>query len=215
METAMPRPTKTLSFATLVLAAFSLGTVAQTVDAHHPAKAGDQPEATQPANQGPADQMGTMMQGMMAQMPMMQMMKAVQGQGGMGGLDLTERVEGRLAFLKAELAITDKQADKWNAFADALRAYSAALRSAHPAGMDAMMPDIVARLDQSEKQLSAELDGVRGLKTALAPLMEVLSDDQKATAGELLPVHMGLGMSGQPMPGMGMMGGGAMKPKAP
>jgi hypothetical protein len=215
METAMPRPTKTLSFATLALAAFSFGVVAQTVDAHHPAKAGDQPEATQPANQVPVDQMGAMMQGMMAQMPMMQMMKAMQGQGGMSGLDLTERVEGRIAFLKAELAITDKQADKWNAFADALRAYSAALKSAHPAGMDAMMPDLVARLDQSEKQLSAELDGVRGLKTALAPLMEVLSDDQKATAAELLPLHMGLGMAGQPMQGMGMMGGDAMKPKAP
>ena len=123
----MPRPTKTLSFATLVLAAFSLGAVAQTVDAHHPAKTGEQPEATQPANQVPADQMGAMMQGMMAQMPMMQMMKAMQGQDAMGGLDLTERVEGRIAFLKAELAITDKQAATWNAFADALRA-SALLR---------------------------------------------------------------------------------------
>lgn len=211
----MPRPTKTLSFATLALAAFSFGVVAQTVDAHHPAKAGDQPAATQPADQAQADQMGSMMQGMMAQMPMMQMMTAMQGQDAMGGLDLTDRVEGRIAFLKAELAITDKQADMWNAFADALRAYSAALKSAHPAGMDAMMPDLVARLDQSEKQLSAELDGVRGLKTALAPLMEVLSDDQKATAAELLPLHMGLGMAGQPMQGMGMMGGDAMKPKAP
>lgn len=211
----MPRPTKTLSFATLVLVAFSLGSVAQTVDAHHPAKAGDQPEATQTANQVPPDQMGAMMQGMMAQMPMMQMMKAMQGQGGMGGLDLTERVEGRIAFLKAELAITDKQADKWNAFADALRAYSAALKSAHTARMDTMAPGLVAQLDQSEKQLSAELDGVRGLKAALAPLMDVLSEDQKATAAELLPVHMGLGMAGQPMQDMGMMGGGAMKPKAP
>ena len=198
----MPRLTKTPSLAIVVFAAFSFGAVAQTVDAHHPAKAGDQPAATQPADQAPADQMGAMMQGMMAQMPMMQMMKmmtAMQGQGAMGGLDLTERVEGRIAFLKAELAITDKQADKWNAFADALRAYSAALKSAHPAGMDAMMPDLVARLDQSEKQLSAELDGVRGLKAALAPLMDVLSDDQKATAAQLLPVHLGMGMAGQPM----------------
>ena len=214
----MHRPTKTLSLAIVVFAAFSFGAVAQTVDAHHPAKDGDQPAAMQPADQAPADQMGAMMQGMMAQMPMMQMMqmmKAMQGQGGVGGLDLTERVEGRIAFLKAELAITDKQADKWNAFADALRAYSAALKSAHPVGMATMAPDLVARLDQSEKQLSAELDGVRGLKAALAPLMDVLADDQKATAAELLPIHMGLGMAGQPMQGMSMMGGVAMKPKAP
>ena len=211
----MPRPTKTLSFATLVLAAFSLGAVAQTVDAHHPANAGDKAAATQPANQVPADQMGSMMQGMMAQMPMMQMMKAMQGQDAMGGLDLTERVEGRIAFLKAELAITDKQADTWNDFADALRVYSVALKSAHPAGMDTMAPDLVARLDKSEMQLSAELDGVRGMKAALTPLWAVLTVEQRSTATELLPVHMGLGMAGQPMQGMGMMGGGAMKPKAP
>ena len=213
----MPRPIKTLSLATLALAAFSFGAVAQTTDAHHPAKPGDQPAATQPVDLTPPDQMGSMMQGMMAQMPMMQMMqmmKAMQGQNAMGGLDLTERVEGRIAFLKAELAITEAQADTWNAFADALRAFSAALKPVQMAGMDAMAPDLVARLDQSETQLSAELDGVRGLKTALAPLWDVMTDDQRSTATELLPVHMGFGVAGQPMQGMGMMGG-AMKPTAP
>ena len=213
----MPRPIKALSFATLALAAFGFGAVAQTTDAHHPAKPGDQPAATQPAEQVPPDQMGSMMQGMTAQMPMMQMMqmmKAMQGQDAMGGLDLTERVEGRIAFLKAELAITDAQADTWNDFADALRAYSAALKPAQMAGMDTMAPDLVARLDQSEKRLSAELDGVRGLKAALAPLWEVLTDDQRSTATALLPLHMGFGMAGQSMPGMSMMGG-AMKPTAP
>lgn len=210
----MPRPIKTLSLATLALVAFSFGAVAQTVDEHHPAKPGEEPEATQPAEQAPTDQMGAMMQGMMAQMPMMQMMKAMQGQDAMGGLDLTEHVKGRIAFLKAELAITDAQADKWNAFADALRAYSAALKPTQMADIDATAPDLVARLDQSEKQLSAELDGLRGLKAALAPLWEVLTEDQRSTATTLLPVHMGVGMAGQPMPGMGMMGG-AMKPAAP
>ena len=80
--------------------------------------------------------------------------------------------------------------------------------------MGTMVPDLVARLDQSEMQLSAELDGVRGLKVPLAPLWAMLTDEQRGTATELLPVHMGLGMPGQPMQGMGMMGGGAMKPKA-
>lgn len=208
----MPRTIKTLSLATLALAAFSFGAVAQTTDEHHPAEGEDQPAAAQPADQIPSDQMGSMMQGMMAQMPMMQMMKAMQGQDAMGGLDLTERVEGRIAFLKAELAITDAQADKWSVFADSLRAYSAALKPAQMAGMDAMALDLVARLDQSEKQLSAELDGLRGLKSALVPLWEMLTDEQRSSATELLPVHMG--MAGQQMPGMGAMGG-AMMPPAP
>ncbi|MDO8986423.1 Spy/CpxP family protein refolding chaperone [Cypionkella sp.] len=210
----MPRTIKTLSLATLALAAFSFGAVAQTTDEHHPAEGEDQPAAAQPADQIPSDQMGSMMQGMMAQMPMMQMMKAMQGQDAMGGLDLTERVEGRIAFLKAELAITDAQADKWSVFADSLRAYSAALKPAQMAGMDAMALDLVARLDQSEKQLSAELDGLRGLKAALAPLWDALTDEQRSTATMLLPVHMGFGMAGQQMPGMGAMGG-AMMPPAP
>ena len=41
--------------------------------------------------------------------------------GGMGGMATIDRVEGRIAFLRAELKITDAQADAWNGFADALR----------------------------------------------------------------------------------------------
>ena len=36
--------------------------------------------------------------------------------------DPTRHIEGRIAFLKAELAITDAQLPQWNAFADTLRA---------------------------------------------------------------------------------------------
>ena len=43
---------------------------------------------------------------------------------GMGPsvVDLTDRLEGRLAFLRTELNIMDAQASAWNGFADALRA---------------------------------------------------------------------------------------------
>lgn len=212
----MPRMTRTLLFATVAMATFGLGAVAQTADAHHTAKNGDQAAATQPADQAPADQMAKMMQDMMASMPMMQMMKHMQGQHEMTGLDLTERVEGRIAFLKAEIGITDAQGDTWNAFADALRTYSAALKSARPAAMDPMAGDLVTRLDQSEKELSAKLDGVRGLKAALVPLLAALSDDQRSTAADLLPVHLGLGMMGQPMQGTATgMTGGAMTAPSP
>ncbi|PWC70184.1 hypothetical protein TSH20_07215, partial [Azospirillum sp. TSH20] len=61
---------------------------------------------------------GMMGPGMMEQMmPMMRQMMMDQ-QGGMG-LPF-EHVEGRIAFLKAELGITDAQAPQWNAFADTL-----------------------------------------------------------------------------------------------
>jgi len=212
MEIIMSPRSRTLVAAALVFATFGQGVAAQTTDAHHPAKAGD-PSAAQV----PADPMAAMMQGMM---PMMQMMSAMHGQGGMVGMDPAERIEGRIAFLKAELAITDAQDAAWAGFAEALRGYAAGLKSTRMMGMDAASPDLLARLDQSDKQLSVKLDGVRALRAALAPLLEVLSDDQRATAAELLPVQIGLGGMDASMPGMGMMGGmtggttGGMMPSA-
>ena len=48
------------------------------------------------------------------------------GQDGMGGMPMMAamagHVEGRLAFLKTELKITDAQLPLWNAVAEAIRA---------------------------------------------------------------------------------------------
>ena len=56
-------------------------------------------------------------------MPMMGMMRMMMGQDGMGGMAMMAgHVEGRLAFLKTELKITDAQLPLWNAVADAIRA---------------------------------------------------------------------------------------------
>jgi hypothetical protein len=75
------------------------------------------------------------------------------------------------------------------------------------------------RLDSQEQWLTARLDGLRAMKSALARLNEVLSDDQKQTANDLLAPHMGMGMMAMmpaltppeqkeqgrmPAPGMGM-----------
>ena len=50
------------------------------------------------------------------------MMRMMMGQSGMGGMGMmTGHVEGRLAFLKTELKITDAQLPLWNAVADAIR----------------------------------------------------------------------------------------------
>jgi hypothetical protein len=58
-------------------------------------------------------------------MPGMGMMRMM-GQDGSGGMPMmaamTGRVEGRLAFLKTELKITDAQLPLWNKVADAIRA---------------------------------------------------------------------------------------------
>ena len=40
---------------------------------------------------------------------------------GMGGMATIDHIEGRIAFLRTELKITDAQASAWDAFAEALR----------------------------------------------------------------------------------------------
>lgn len=64
----------------------------------------------------PTSPMPPMMQG--GTMPMM---RGMQQNGMMPMMGMADHVEGRIAFLKAELKITDAQLPQWNTFADALR----------------------------------------------------------------------------------------------
>ncbi len=211
----------------LVLAAgFSVAAAAQdSHDAHHPA--GDQPQAAATAapSSDAADnaQSGGMMcgPGMMrgggmdaaGMMPMMQMMANMMGPAGMSemvmpGMDMADRVEGRIAFLKTELKITDAQAKPWDAFAQSLRDNAKKL-----GGMRSMMgrgtggATLAQRLDQQEQWYSARLDGIKSLKASFTPLYAALSDEQRKTADQLLPTNLGLmPMMAMPM-GMMSMGG--------
>lgn len=126
---------------------------------------------------------------------------AMMGRGGMmgggmmggpsGGDGRIDRIEGRIAFLKAELKITDSQMPLWNAYADALRANARASEHRHHVMMKqaATLPD---RLDQHEQVVATRLDSVRALKTTLAPLYAALDSDQKKAAEDLMPHHWGM-----------------------
>lgn len=149
--------------------------------------------------------MGVMndMKNMMSSMSTMHDMEMMQRMGmmgaGMGGMATIDRVEGRIAFLRTELKITDAQADAWNGFADSLRMNAKKLAEIRTAMMpkpgDAQPPtNLTARLDLQERWLAARLDGVRAIKSAFVKLNDALSDDQKKTAAELLAPHMGMGM---------------------
>jgi hypothetical protein len=167
------------------------------------------------------------MKNMMSNMSAMHSMGMMHMMGMMGrgtdGMATVDRIEGRIAFLRAELKITDAQADAWNGFADALRTNArklAEVRAAKP-GDGQPASSLTARLDQQEQWLSARLDGTRAMKSALAKLNEALSDDQRKTANDLLAPHLGMeAMAMMPaqrspeqkeqgrMPGMGSMGMG-------
>lgn len=182
--------------------------------AHHPA--GDQtaqaapqpapvaPAPTAPVAPGMGRPGGMMMQGGPGQMmPMMQgrmggqagpMGAGMPGMQGMrrGGMAPFHRIEGSLAFLRAELRITDAQVPQWNAFADAVRAHAQRLRETFAQTMQgADQPATAPQLLERRIALrSAEVEAMRAVSTALAPLYAVLSEEQKRTADELMGDHL-------------------------
>jgi hypothetical protein len=193
-------------------------------DKHHPdqkaAPAAKQPAPSkgQPGMGGPPGMQGMMgggggMMNMMGKMPMMDMMQmmGMMRQSGDGmGMATIDRVEGRVAFLRAELKITDAQNGAWNTFADALRANAKNLGEVRSSMMAGAHHGLLDRLTLQEKWLGARLEGTRAIKSALTALVGTLSDDQKKAADELLAPHMGMmeamhsGMMGSGMMGSGM-----------
>lgn len=130
-------------------------------------------------------------------MPMMGMMRMMMGQDSPSGMPMmmhmTGHVEGRLAFIKTELKITDAQLPLWNAVADAIRG-DAKVMSEMPGGMmgsmqAATLPD---KLVTREKMLTAHLEALHRFRAAVEPLYAALGDDQKKTADELLLGPMGM-----------------------
>ena len=157
--------------------------------------------------QGGQPQAGAQQQGGMPSMCMMGGMAqggqvtGMQPMGMMGQNGMAGHVEGRIAFLKAELKITDAQQPLWNAVANAMRAIGTAAKD-HPVPMGCMgmntpgtLPEKLAARDNA---LTAHLDAIRELRTAFDPLYASLSADQKKTADSLMIGPMGV-------IGMGMM----------
>ena len=213
----------------LIVALTGVASAQPPDDPHHPpAATSPAPSPTQPtppAQSGTSPQQGMMgsmpMMNMMRDMPMMNMMGMMRMMGMMGpgsaGMATIDRVEGRIAFLRAELKITEAQATAWNTFADALRANAKKLGEvrasmSQPAAGQQQAPTLTARLDVQERWLAARLEGTRAIKAAFTQLYGTFSDDQKKAADELLGPHMGMGMMAM-MPGQaGQMGPGPMGP---
>jgi len=124
-------------------------------------------------------------------MPMMRMMMGRDGMAMMGAM--AGHVEGRVAFLKTELKITDAQLPLWNAVAEAMRANAKTMGDMAGGMMagsqTATLPD---KLAMREKMMTAHLEGLRKFKAAVDPLYAALNDEQKKTADELLIGPMGM-----------------------
>ncbi len=201
---------------TLLLTTLSYPGFAQSPadhQAHHPdqkeapaAKPAAPPEMPRGTTPSQGMRGGGMMGGNMSMPDMMRMMGMMRQSGGdgMGGVETIDHVEGRIAFLRTELKITDAQQSAWNAFADTLRTNAKTLgdmRSTMMSQQSAGSPELVEKLALQEKWLAARLEGTRAMKSALSNLVATFSDEQKKTADELLAPQMGM---------MPMMQGGRM-----
>lgn len=127
------------------------------------------------------------------------MMSGMTGGGMMGRMMSPEHVEGRIAFLRTELKVTEAQQPLWDALADAIRANAGAadeMMSGMQGGGMPMGPGgstAPERIEAQEKALSVRLESLRRLKAALEPFYAALDAAQKDKADKLLvPAPMGM-----------------------
>jgi hypothetical protein len=176
------RKTCTTLALTLTLAAVPLLGAETESDPHHPAGAA----AAANSSMMP----GCMMSEAEGGMPMMRMMM---GQDGIRMM--AEHIEGRLAFLKMELKITDAQLPLWNAFAQFMRDNATAMQAMpHTIIGKNKAATLSDKLAAGETMLAARLEAVRKLKAAADPLYTALDTDQKKTADEIMLSPMGMMM---------------------
>ena len=112
----------------------------------------------------------------------------------MGMMGMGNHVEGSLAFVRAELKITEAQSALWEKFADAYRATAkpGEMRGpdAHEPAMPPMRMDLPARLEMHQKMLSERLEKLNAIKGPLLALYAALSDEQKKSADMLMGMLM-------------------------
>lgn len=119
-----------------------------------------------------------------AQMAMMSAM-------GMQGSPVSH-LEARLAFAKAELAITNVQDAAWQAYATALRGQARAM-PAHMADQQQAMAGgaaFPARFDSRIAMLEGRLASLKAVRGAAVALYGQLDDGQKSKADALLPMSL-------------------------
>ena len=113
--------------------------------------------------------------------------KMMRGQiGPKGPANATELAEERIAFLKSELKITDKQMADWNALAEALRSGRQHLTEARKlAVLDDKTPS-AERLEHYERHLTERLEAVKSARRGFTRLYPTLDAVQKQTADAIL-----------------------------
>ena len=122
------------------------------------------------------------------------MMGGGMGSGMMGQKNLKAMVEGRLAYVKTALEITDAEATVWKAFEDASRANVQGMQAAHQAMMTLMQSGTaVDRMQAHITMMQSRLDALKALQPATEALYKALTPEQQKQADTLLGMGGGMG----------------------
>jgi hypothetical protein len=101
--------------------------------------------------------------------------------------DLDARVEGRLAYAKALLGITDSEAAAWKAYEDVSRANVRSLEAAQRAMIDAERTgSVIDRMHAQTAMMQAQLDARKALLPATEALYKALTPEQQERADAIL-----------------------------
>ncbi len=132
---------------------------------------------------GGCPMMGGMGQGMMMGWGMQGMMNPAM----MGMIMGSPAVQGRLAYVKAELGITDAETAAWDGYASAVNARVTSMQGMHADMMQAMQTGSpMARMDAHIKAMESMVESLKALKPSTEALYAVLTDEQKQKADQLL-----------------------------
>lgn len=118
------------------------------------------------------------------------------GMGGSGMMGGMHHIDGRIAFLKAELKITPAQEASWNKVAAAMRGSAAEFAKLHD-GMAAHKDEngkdqpqsALQRIDWRVSMAEAHAKSIVAFASAFKPLYDQLSDDQRKAADALFAPH--------------------------
>ncbi len=117
------------------------------------------------------------------------------GPWGRGADWMLDRIEGRLAFIKAELKITEVQTPAWNELANAIRTAA----KHHNERMKSVLSGeekaktLLERLDVQEQFMSTRLEEIKQVRGALKSLYAVLTEEQKKEGDSIVLPMVGMG----------------------
>jgi hypothetical protein len=115
------------------------------------------------------------------------------GPGMMGQGDLRAMVEGRLAYMKTALGITDDEAAAWKVYEDASRANVQSMQAAHQTMMTARQSgSAIDRMQARIAMMQARLDALKALQPAIEALYKALTPEQQKKADALLGMRGGM-----------------------